>query len=243
MQEKEQILYTFVDITERVQADLEIHRLNIERRTIEQKERQRIAQMLHDDLQQRLFAIKIHLQEASRDEGGQSTERDLTKPVEWLAETITMTRELATDLSPLNLRDGNLVEGILLLSSQMKDQYGLEVELIDKDFKQPFAEELQITLLQALRELLFNVVKHSGSLKATVTLEQVDQDWVRIIVSDEGKGFNPEAVLGPNHGSRGLRSIQHELKLFGCLLEAASGEQKGTRMMIHIPVGEIKTRS
>jgi signal transduction histidine kinase len=55
------ILYFFIDITERVKAEVEIHRLNIERNAIEQKERQRIAQLLHDDLQQRLFAIKMHL--------------------------------------------------------------------------------------------------------------------------------------------------------------------------------------
>ena len=243
IQDTDAVLYSFIDITERVKAELEIHRLSVERKTIEQKERQRIARLLHDDLQQRLFAIKIHLEEALQDKGGHSASVDLAKPMEWLAEAITMTRQLGEDLSPLNLREDNLVAGILSLSSQMKDQYGLDVELIDKGFKHQFHEEVQITLLQAVRELLFNVVKHSGSLAATVTLEQVNEDWFGIIVSDAGKGFDSKTMSGQSKGGRGLRIIQQELELFGCLLEIDSGEQKGTHMIINIPIGDLESRT
>jgi signal transduction histidine kinase len=226
IQDTDAVLYSFIDITERVEAELEIYRLSVEGKTIEQKERQRIARLLHDDLQQRLFAIKIHLEESLHDKGGHSASVELAKPIEWLAEAITMTRQLGEDLSPLNLREDNLVAGILSLSSQMKDQYGLDVELIDKGFKHQFHEEVQITLLQAVRELLFNVVKHSGSLAATVTLEQVNEDWFGIIVSDAGKGFDSKTMSGQSKGGRGLRIIQQELELFGCLLEINSGEKK-----------------
>jgi signal transduction histidine kinase len=92
-------------------------------------------------------------------------------------------------------------------------------------------------LFQAIRELLFNVVKHSGSSKATVTMEQVDQDWAHIIVSDEGKGFDFTAIQNKKKRGRGLRSIQQEFKLFGCQLEVDSRENAGTRMIINIPIG------
>ena len=246
IQETEAILYTIVDITERVKAELEIHRLNVEQKAIEHKERHRIAQILHDDLQQRLFAIKIHLinlEDALQGEKRQSAALDLAKPVEWLIETIAMTRQLGEDLSPLNLRDGNLAEGIFSLSSQMKDQYGLDVELIDKDFEHQFDEELQITLLRSIRELLFNTVKHSGTLNATITLEQINKDWVHVIVSDEGKGFDAKAILSVKNRGRGLRSVQQDLKLFGCHLEMDSGENGGTRIIIHIPIRNSESRS
>jgi signal transduction histidine kinase len=106
----------------------------------------------------------------------------------------------------------------------MKDKYGLEVELSGADFEIKFDDELQITLLQTVRELLFNVVKHSGSLKAIVTLEQVSKDLVHIIVSDAGKGFNAKAILIEKHRGRGLRSVQQDLKLFGGHLEVDSSE-------------------
>jgi signal transduction histidine kinase len=239
IQETKGLLYTFVDITERVRAELEIHRLNVEQKTIEQKERHRIAQILHDDLQQRLFAIKLHLinlEDTLQHENRKTTNMDLAKPVEWLAEAISMTRQLGADLSPLSLREGNVADGILSLSSQMKDQYGLEVELMDKDFEHQFDVALHITLLQAVRELLFNVVKHSGTLKAKVTIELINSDWVYIIVSDEGKGFDAKAILSERNRGRGLRSLQQDLKLFRGYLDIESEENGGTRMIIRIPI-------
>ncbi len=239
IQNTDAVLSSFIDITERVKAELEIHRLNVERKTIEHKERQRIAQLLHDDVQQRLFATKMHLlilDETLRKGSVPSTGIDLVKPAEELGEAIALTRQLSEDLSPLDLREGGLAFAILSLCSQMKDRYGLDVELIENDFALQFEVALQITLFQALRELLFNIVKHSGSLKATIILEQVDQDWAHIIVSDAGKGFNPQIVMNQKHRGRGLRSIQQELKLFGCQLEMDSTEQKGARIIINIPV-------
>ncbi len=241
IQETDSALLTFVDITERVKAEQEIHRLNIERKMVEYQERQRIAQLLHDDLQQRLFAIKIYLnnldQESQR-ENPASAERDLVKPVEWLVDAITLTRQLSTDLSPLDSHHEGLAFSLLALSSQMKERHGLDVELIAEDFQLKFEEELQVTLFQAVRELLFNIVKHAESSKARVTMEQVDQDWAHIIVSDEGKGFDFTAILDQKKRGRGLRSIQQELKLFGCRLEVDSKENIGTRMTIQIPIGD-----
>ncbi|HEX2998591.1 MAG TPA: chemotaxis protein CheB [Anaerolineales bacterium] len=241
IQDTDTVLYTVVDITERVKAEMEIRRLNVERKTIEHKERHRIAQMLHDDLQQRLYAIKIYvntLDESLQSGNSQSTQADFAETRKWLEEAIALTRQLGADLSPLKLRDGDLVEAILSISSQMKSQYGLEVELSAAEFQTKFGDELQLTLFQAVRELLFNVVKHSGSLKATVTLEPVRDDRVRIIVSDRGKGFDPNRNLTEQNHSRGLRSIQQDLKLFGGHLEVDSSEGRGTRMTIHIPIGD-----
>jgi len=246
IQDTDAVLYTFVDITERVKAEMEIRRLNIERKTIEHKERHRIAQMLHDDLQQRLYAIKIYvntLEETLQSGNSQSTQADFAETRKWLEESIALTRQLGADLSPLKLRDGGLVEAILSISSQMKSQYGLEVELSAAEFQTKFGDELQITLFQAVRELLFNVVKHSGSLKATVTLEPVKHDRVRIMVSDRGKGFDPKEILSEQNHSRGLRSIQQELLLFGGRLEVDSSEGGGTRMTINIPIGDSGSQS
>ncbi|HEX6269724.1 MAG TPA: ATP-binding protein, partial [Anaerolineales bacterium] len=125
----------------------------------------------------------------------------------------------------------------------MKDQYGLEVELIDKDFEYQFDEELQITLLQVVRELLFNIVKHSGTLKAKVTLERINTDWMHITVSDEGKGFDVQAILSVKNRGLGLRSLQQDLKLFGGHLDIESEENRGTRMMITIPIRKSESRS
>jgi PAS domain S-box-containing protein len=242
----EAALITLVDITKRVKAEQEVLRLNIERKTIELKERQRIAQMLHDDLQQRLFAIKIHqenLETALQKEEYQTARGHVAKTIEWLEEAISMTRQLGAELSPLNFREGGLPEAVFSLVTKMKDQYGLEVKFTGGDVELEFSDELQATLFRALQELLFNVVKHSGSLQATVALEQAGEDWVRIIVSDQGKGVDPISITGEKNSGLGLKSIQQDLKLFGGHLEVDSGEEKGTRMIIHVPTRHSLSRS
>ena len=246
IQDTDAVLYSFIDITKRVKAELEIQRLNMERKTIELKERQRIAQLLHDDLQQRLFAIKIHqenLETALQNEDYQTALGHVAKTIEWLEEAITMTRQLGAELSPLNFREGGLLEAVFSLVTKMKDQYGLEVKFTGGDVELEFSDELQATLFRALQELLFNVVKHSGSLQATVTLEQVSKDWVRIIVSDQGKGVDPKSILGEKNSGLGLKSIQQDLKLFGGHLEVDSGEEKGTHMIIHVATKHSLSRS
>jgi two-component system CheB/CheR fusion protein len=242
IQETDAALISLVDITERVKAEQEIHRLNIERKMVEHQERERIAQLLHDDLQQRLFAVKMYLNNMNDGEKPVSADRDLMKPVEWLADAITLTRQLSTELSPLESTHEGFALGLLALSSQMKERYSLEVELVAADFNLKFEDGLQLILFQAVRELLFNVVKHSGTLTARVTMERVDQDWAKIIVSDEGKGFDFAASLNKKKRGRGLRSIQQELKLFGCQLEVDSRENAGTRMIIQIPISDAAPR-
>ena len=67
-----------------------------------------------------------------------------------------------------------MTEAIVWLASRMKEQYGLQVDLEAKEIFNHLDNHMRMLLFQAVRELLFNVVKHAGILQAKVTLEQVD---------------------------------------------------------------------
>jgi signal transduction histidine kinase len=92
-------------------------------------------------------------------------------------------------------------------------------------------------VFQAVRELLFNVVKHSGTLKANVALEQRD-DHVSIIVSDDGKGFDSKDM--GQRAAHGLGKMRDRLLLVGCTLRIESEPEKGTRITIDAPTVEPK---
>ena len=233
------ILTTFIDISERVQAERQIRRLSIAVTKAEQEERHRLSQILHDDLQQRIFAVKMqlgNLEQAFGNNDLQSAQTNFAKLEEWLVEAINITRQLSTDLSPLNLRGEEMTEVILWLASQMKEQYGLDVEIINDGVHVSFDDNLQTILFQAVRELLFNVVKHADTREAKVTIKQEAQDLIRIIVSDRGKGFDVQAVLGEDNLAHGLVTIQHQLRMFGCILALESNAGKGTRAVIDCPL-------
>jgi two-component system CheB/CheR fusion protein len=239
IEDRDALLSTFIDITERVRAERHIRRLSIALTAAEQEERRRISQILHDDLQQRIFAVKMqldNLEQAYTANDLKSVQINFAKLEEWLVDAIDITRQLSTDLSPLNLRGEDMTEIILWLASEMKEQYGLEVEVVADSAHFSFDDSLQMILFQAIRELLFNVVKHAGTLEAQVTIKQEEQGQVRIVVSDKGKGFEPETVLQEENLAHGLITIQHQLRLFGCALALESGNGKGTRVTIDCPV-------
>jgi signal transduction histidine kinase len=116
----------------------------------------------------------------------------------------------------------------------MKEQFGLQVELIAKDDFKYLEDHMRVLLFRAVRELLFNIVKHAHVTQATVSLSQVE-DQLRITVSDAGTGFNVAAVMSDPNTAHGLLVIRGRLSLMGGRLEMTSELGKGTHVLIEIP--------
>jgi len=91
---------------------------------------------------------------------------------------------------------------------------------------------------QTVRELLFNVDKHSETLKATVIFEQMDGE-VSITVSDDGKGFETEKVMENWKARHGLLRMRDRLFLLGCNLKIKSEPDKGTQITIEAPIKRL----
>ena len=227
------------DISERVRAEEKIRSLATELARAEQEERHRISQVLHDDLQQRLFAIKAQLSFLKDINLSADAYRELDQIQALLSESIAVTRNLSIDLSPIILQGEGLTEAITWLSFRMKEQYGLQVDLDIKGEKPVVDNHTRMLLFQSIRELLFNVVKHAGVSQAEVTLEQ-DHGQPTITVSDDGKGFDTETVLKDPQMAHGLLIIQERLNLLGCTMQIVSKPGEGTRIVIGLPI-ERKT--
>ena len=97
---------------------------------------------------------------------------------------------------------------------------------------------MRVLLFQAVRELLFNIVKHADISQATVTLEQI-KDQGRITISDSGKGFDAEAIMNDPKTAHGLLIIQDRLSLMGGSMEVTSKPGDGTSVVIETPLGGI----
>ena len=227
------------DITERMQAEEKIRALASQLTMAEHQERQRISQVLHDDLQQRLFAIKTQLSFLTSDTENNRISpamyEDLRQVQRWLSDAIGITRSLSIDLSPVVLQGEGLYEAILWLSSQMKNQHGLQVQLDAKDNLNILDNQMRLMLFQTIRELLFNIVKHADTSQATITLEQVNER-ARITISDAGKGFDIGAVMNDPKAAHGLLVVQDRLSLLGCTMDMTSESGKGTSVVIEAPL-------
>ncbi|HEX5838606.1 MAG TPA: CheR family methyltransferase [Anaerolineales bacterium] len=235
------LISTFIDITERVRAEREIRSLASDLTAAEQEERNRISQILHDDLQQRIFAVKVHLttlEEAVRKNDLQSVEIDFGQLQDMLADAVSITRSLSIDLSPAILQGDSLVDALNWLGLQMRDQYGLQVHVEANGVSTRFEDTLRILLFQTVREALFNVVKHADTTHATVRFHEAG-DQIRLQISDDGKGFDVSMSTLEHSGSGGLSNLRHRLGLMGCTLQVTSLPGKGTEILIHIPVQEV----
>jgi two-component system CheB/CheR fusion protein len=231
------LISTFIDITERVRAERQVRSLAYDLTAAEQAERLRISQILHDDLQQRLFAIQMQmsfLKDAYEKNDLRAYQMEFPQLETWLAEAIQVTRHLSVNLSPPVLRGEGLREALIWLAAQMQEQYNLNIAIETNGTSIVLDDKLRVLLFNAIREVLFNIVKHSHTLEAKVTLES-QKDHLRVTVSDGGVGFDPEDILTKRKGGHGLLIMKDRLNLLGCSLQIESEPGNGTVVIIEAP--------
>lgn len=232
-----QHMSTLRDITERKRLDAALRESERRVRELaravtlaEQRERRRIAHILHEDLQQRLVAARmvgaLHAGEVP------SPERvaDLQK---MLNEAVAISKSLSHQLSPPILRGTELGDLLRWLAEQARKQYGLDVDVVVEEGAQVSDEALRVLLYQLIRELFLNIVKHAGTRRARLTGASHEGE-VKVRVEDQGSGFDPSTLNAMTTGL-GLASIQERLELIGGQLEVESTPGKGTRITITIP--------
>jgi len=199
----------------------------------EQRERRRLAKVLHDHLQQLLVGAKFRLTILGR--SGDDVLKQAIKEIEDLIdESIRSSRSLTAELSPPILHDAGLNAGLEWLAKRMADTQGLFVDLSAEQVGD-LSDDLTIVVFESVRELLFNVVKHSHVRSAYVNLRQIDRS-LQLTVSDEGVGFDPTAIQASGDARLGLFGVRERLELFGGNLEILSTPGRGSRLIISIPV-------
>jgi two-component system, chemotaxis family, CheB/CheR fusion protein len=241
LDETDSLITTFIDITERVRAERQIRALASELTATEQAERHRLSQILHDDLQQRIFAVQMQLsflKDAYEKNDLQAFSVDFPQMEEWLAEAIKVTRQLSVDLSPPILHGEGLIEAVVWLSAQMNEQYGLKVDIKANSAPSEIDERVRVLTFYAVRELLFNIVKHAETLEAAIRFEHSPSHLV-VIVRDYGTGFDSAKVLGDPQLAHGLLVIRDRLNLLGCKIELNSQPGIGTEAIIQVPYGTM----
>ncbi|MDZ4859119.1 MAG: ATP-binding protein [Candidatus Hydrogenedentes bacterium] len=216
---------------------IQVQRLAGELTLAEQREREKLALTLHDTLQQLLVAAKLRA-EMLRGASGEPI-AELAEEVRGLiSECIGISRTLTGEISPPILRKGGLIPALEWLCRWMKEKHKLDVSLSVNGQISMYREDLTILLFQSVRELLFNVVKHSGVDTAKIDVGQHGNE-IRIMVSDEGIGFDVSTTpaLKPTDqtGGLGLFTTQERLHLLGGYSELDSAPDQGFRFTLVAP--------
>lgn len=213
---------------------LRLRKLAGELSQAEHKERRRIAQVLHEDLQQRLVAMKYQAQDMAgflMAEGGQ---RRLPRLLEEMDQAIQITRTLSSDLCPPVLYDLGLGAALEWLATDLKKRLGLVIATDVAAGARLLSDDLRIFAFEAVRELLLNVAKHAGVKSVMIQVASGGRHAVRVTVVDKGKGFDARRQIHEQQ-KFGLFSIQERARSFGGRLTVVSRPGQGTRATIVLP--------
>ncbi len=157
-----------------------------------------------------------------------------------LEETFQLCRTLMAELSPLALSEVGLVAAVGRLGTEMKRIHGLDVRVMSEGEIPANTDGVVPLLFQAVRELLFNVVKHAGVKSAQVRISRPTDTRVQIEVADEGAGFDAMASGRQKSSATGLGlfGIQERIAHMGGRVDVDSAPGRGTRVTLQ---AEIRT--
>lgn len=236
-----------IEELQRAEQKLDDHRgllreLASEVSLVEERERRRLAQELHDGLGQTLAMARMKVAGLKEECGAPDQKHQAEEVLELVKEMIQQTRSLIWEMGSPELFELGLPAALEGLAEDFSTRYDLECEVILKQEEKsshdtPLSDDLKITLFQMTRELLTNVVKHGHAEKAEIHIS-LDADAVRVLVRDNGHGFDPVKALPRRggHSGFGLFSIRERLKLLGGSLDLDSAPGRGTKATLTMPV-------
>jgi signal transduction histidine kinase len=205
-------------------------------------ERTRLAQELHDTLEQTLAGIALQLEAASKlfDRNLDGAIRHLELARNLMNQSQLEVRRSVWDLRCRALEQFDLPGALLRSARQMTYGTGIVVELETRGQPRPLPEVVEENVLRIGQEALTNVIKHSGASRANVELAFAPQN-IALTITDDGRGFDSQAALGPQDGHFGLLGMSERAKRLGGRVQIESVPGVNTTVRVEIPVGPAQT--
>ena len=224
---------------EAVEQARKLRLLSAELSLAEEAERRRIAEMLHEDLQQLLVAARMQLAALCRTQDAARREPIAREIADVLERSFKLTRSLSVELAPPVLYEHGLAAALEWLAAETRKNYNIEVTVEADSLANPKAADVRIFLFRAVRELLLNSAKHAGGSAVHITMQSGRPDKVRISVADNGPGFDPNSLDDKRTSSQtvGLLNIRERVSGFGGKFHINSGPKRGTRITLSLPRG------
>ena len=230
---------TLEDITERKDAEENLHYYLQEITRAQEDERKRIARELHDDTVQMLGSLSRQLDNFIRKKHNLS-KQDVALLKEMQEQLNRGTQEVHRFSQALRLSvldDFGLVPALRSLVKSLQDYQGITTDLKIAGRERRFPSEVELTLFRISQEGLSNVGRHAQASEASLELD-FSKGRVRVVISDNGRGFELPDRLDdlPRSGKLGLTGIQERARLLGGTLEVRSAQGRGTTLIVDVPI-------
>jgi len=203
-----------------------------------EEERRRIARELHDELGQRLTALKLELAALL---GAEASRRvQIENMLGMVDETIASVRRISTDLRPAMLDDLGLNAAIEWLARDAARRLGIEVTTHLGENEPALDDRVATAAFRMVQEALTNVARHARATDVQITLRQ-QHDELELIVCDNGVGFPADALQ--RAGSFGLLGMRERAAMLGGSVATTNLPDGGACLTVRLPLAPEKEPS
>ena len=196
----------------------------------QEKERQKVAGELHDDLGSLMATIKLHFDNASISKKDVS----LQHAQKLLEEAYQKVRSMAHNKNSGVMSDQGLLQAIQKMAKTITETNAMKVTVEDFGMGERMENTLELSIFRMVQELVANAIKHAEATHVSIQLTQHEEN-LNIIVEDNGKGFDRSQSDAATSGI-GLTTIEKRVEHLEGSFTVDSVMGKGTSILIDIPV-------
>lgn len=200
----------------------------------QEKERKRIASELHDGIAQTIGAMKYRIEDSVHHLAERYPDMDLSifdGTVEEIKNLVDEVRRISSNLSPSMLEDFGIQVALEWLCKEFKAQNSnLDVSCVIRIDEGDTPDLVKVAVYRVAQEALNNIAKHSSAKQVNASLETED-GGVRLVLSDDGVGFNPKAGRGyDGKAGMGLKSMRERVDATGGSFTVVSAPEEGVEI-------------
>ncbi|MDA8970395.1 histidine kinase [Flavobacteriaceae bacterium] len=193
--------------------------------SVQESERKRIAELLHDDIGNKLNILSLWIN--NEDSLNNKRSREVIK--QQIPALIEATRTISHSLYPVNLEKFGLILTLEALISNVNESLLIQL-IVNHDYqKRPISFEVQI--YRIIQEFLSNVIKHAKASNMLIHIRDTETS-LALILSDNGVGFD-NSILKKGMG---LKNIDSRIKSINAFSKWKSKKGNGSRLIIILPI-------
>lgn len=215
-------------------------RYNHAQMTGEAMERRRISRDLHDKVGSMLTTAKLLLSAFSKNlpELPEKKAQQYKEAKDVLVEASEEIRRISHNLHSGKMKESGLIKQVEEMALKIQAAELINIEVSTHKMQERLDLNKEIVLYRIIRELVSNVLKHARAKNISIQLNKFKK-VLNIIVEDDGRGFNRQALV-ENRSGIGLNNAFSSVKSLGGKITIDSGRGAGTSISIDIPINESK---
>jgi len=208
----------------------------------QESERRRLAHEIHDTIAQGMVSAFTQVQTCRRllKMGDETVEKELFETQQMIQNNLREIRNIILDLRPSNLEELGLLSTISYACMTFESNTGIRVDFNADELTASLSSNIENAIYRIIQEALNNIKKHSAARNAIVNLKN-SEDFVILLIKDDGVGFDPEKILQSSEKNRhfGLLGIKERTYFIGGEVELLAGPGAGTAIAIKIPLHRV----